>query len=270
MSTLVIRQPVPRQTPTPPPQDDGFVSLASKSRMVPIPNKHIPYCSPGPVPIQRPHSTPVTPPDSPPGKTPSFQGQTLLQNVGRFPQLSGVPPVYSVSVLELAGAIHDLSAQLLPEPKQLFPWLHGLNAENQVQLAFFSARRKLQRSTPKCFRGITIVKVGGDLSRAKIKSAISADEILESTSQIDSDARFVDMDPREGFSIRNFQIQCTKMAVVSDIVIYKDENATDRDAQQLARKFSMAQDTWRVASRGIDSDHCPRYNTFILSGMCHS
>ena len=269
MAALVIRQPIPRQSLTPPPQIEAEDARSNRPGSAPIPNKHIPYCPPGPVPIYHTQRGLATPPNSPPSKNFSLQTSTFLQPLQKFPRLSNDPPVYSMDASDLVATIEHVAAQTLPDPKLLFPWLHGLNIDNQMQLAFFSVRRKVQRNTPKCFRGLIIVKAGGDLSNARIKSAISADEILDIGSGSASDAQFIDMDPREGFSIRNFHIQMTKMAVMSDIVIYRDETATDDDVLELAKAFSIAQDTWRVASRGVENENSPQYHTFVLSSKSH-
>ena len=262
MATLVIRQPAPRQSPTPPPQADVLTLSNSRPSSAPIPNKHIPYCSPGPVPsFQR--QTPATPPDSPPSNHASLQSSSPLQPVDRFHQVSKNPTIYSIDASTLVGASNQLATQFLPDPKQLFPWLHGLNPENQVQLQFFLARRKTQRQTPKCYRGITIVKAGGELTNARLKSAIAPEEILNRGE--DHNAAFLEIDPRHGFSVRNFQIQATKMAVISDVVVYKDDKGSEEDVHQLARRFAFAQDTWRVKSRGVDNEAAPRFNTFVLN-----
>lgn len=264
MSTLVIQQPVVRQSPTPPPQ--GLTSLSpdtSRPNSAPIPNKHIPYCSPGPAP--RSQQTPVTPPDSPPSKNSSLQTFSLLHPANPYLRIKDNPPIHSIDAFTLAAATDELAAQLLPEPKHVFPWLHGLHAENQVQLAFFIARRKALRNTPKCFRGITIIKTGGDLTKSRLKGAISSDEILSLDNE--QDASFLDVDPREGFSVRNFQIQATKMALVSDVVVYGDSLVDPDEVYSLATKVSIAQDTWRVKNGYGADDQAPTFNTFCLSGM---
>ena len=262
MATLVIRQPVPKQSPTPPPHVNILTLSNSRPNSAPIPNKHIPYCSPGPVPIFQ-SQTPATPPDSPPSTRTSLQSPSPLQPVDRFQQVSKVPPVYSIDASTLAAASDQLATQYLPDPKLLFPWLHGLNPENQIQLQFFLARRKAQRQTPNCYRGITIVKAGGDLTKARLKSAIAPEEVLNRREG--HDAAFLEIDPRHGFSVRNFQIQATKMAVMSDVIVYKDDRGSAVEVHQLARKFAFAQDTWRVRCRGVDNEAAPRFNTFILN-----
>ena len=133
-----------------------------------------------------------------------------------------------------------------------------------MQLAFFTARRRTQRHTPKCFREIVIVKAGSDLSRARLKGAISAEEVLEF--KWGQDATFLDADPREGFSVRNFQIQTPKMATVSDIVIYGDQTTKKEEIHQLAKKFAIAQNIWRLNNGCGNDEDAPSYNTFVLSG----
>lgn len=161
-----------------------------------------------------------------------------------------------ISAQRLAQALEHISTQPLPYPEQVFPWLHGLHAENQIQLAFFVSRRKSIRKVPKCIRGITIVKTGSDLSSSKLKGAIAPGELL----QCDSSS-FIECDPRDGFSVRNFQIQACKMAMVSDIVIYGDEKTHPYDTIALAKKISRAQRAYEVKNgiqRGL-------FNTFMLA-----
>lgn len=260
MSTVVIHQPVSRTSFTPPPQNPPLCLDTSRPSSAPIPNKHLAYCSPGPAPGAS-QQTP-TPPASPPSKHAGLQTFSLLHPADTYPKLAKNPPIYSLDAFTLAAATNELAGQLFPDPKLVFPWLHGLHAENQVQLAFFIARRKALRNTPKCFRGITIVKAGGDLTRARLKGAISEDEVLEGGKG--QDASFLDIDPRDGFSVRNFQIQATKMAMVSDIVIYGDHTATRDEVLEAAERFAIAQNNWRVKSCNGDGD-APIFNTFIIS-----
>ena len=263
MSTLVLHQPVSRTALTPPPHASALSLDTARPGSAPIPNKHLPYCSPGPAPGSS-QQTPATPPASPPSKNASLQTLSLLHPAENYAKVSDNPPVYSIDAVTLAAATNELASEPFPDPKHVFPWLHGLHAENQVQLAFFIARRKSLRNTPKCFRAITIVKVGGDLTRSRLKGAITADEILDLDDA--RDPTFLDIDPRDGFSVRNFQIQATKMAMVSDIVVYGDDEADQDEIHELAEKFAIAQSSWRITSGNGDGD-APSYNTFILSGQ---
>lgn len=113
---------------------------------------------------------------------------------------------------------------------------------------------------PKCLRSITVVKTGGDLSCSKMKGAIAPEEVLSSAS-LDCNT-FLECDPADGFCIRNFQIQASKLAMVSDIIVYGDESTHPNETIGLAKAISTAQ-------RKFEAKHgFPRckFNTFMLSG----
>ena len=259
MSTIVIQKPTSRASLTPPPETSVLNLDTSRPGSAPIPNKHLPYCPAGPAPgkLQL-----ASPPASPPSKNSGLQTFSLLHPADTYPQVIDKHPVFSIDAFTLAAAINEQASQLFPDPKHAFPWLHGLHAENQVQLAFFIARRKALRKTPQCFRGITIVKVGGDLTKARLKGAVSADEILDFKNG--KDATFLEIDPKDGFSVRNFQIQTTKMATVSDIVLYADAGTKAEEIRDLAKSFAIAQRTWKLKN-GNGDEHVSTFNTFIMS-----
>ncbi|RDW75115.1 hypothetical protein BP6252_06257 [Coleophoma cylindrospora] len=221
---------------------------------MPIPNKHIPVCPPGPAPAEKPD----TPPQSPPSKELSLQPRSVLHPPDDFKYVKlGAAKVYEIDARGLAAAVDHLAKQPIPDPSQVFPWYHGLHPQNQIQQAFFIARRRTLRKTPKCLRGITIVKAGGDLSCSRLKGAIAPDEFL----QMGTTVEFKDIDPKEGFSVRNFQIQAAKSAMVSDIVVYGDDRA---EIEKLAKDITMAQRAWREKHNNQDLD-LPQYNTFICT-----
>lgn len=107
-------------------------------------------------------------------------------------------------------------------------------------------------------RGITVVKAGGDLSCAKLKGAIAPEEFLL---QGHGGAAFREVDPKEGFSVRNFQIQAAKSAMVSDILVYGTD---DFEVQRLAKDVAAAQQAWRETHEEKGHD-LPKYNTFICT-----
>jgi dual specificity MAP kinase phosphatase len=114
------------------------------------------------------------------------------------------------------------------------------------------------RRTPRCWRGLTIVKVGGDLTTSRLKGAVSPDAILAP-----SGLEFLAVDPREGFSVRNFQIQTAKLAPLSDIVVYGEDGVTADQILDVASRITAAQHHWRVKH---DSEQVmPSYNTFVVS-----
>lgn len=261
MATMTIEQHPVRQSPTPPPQTPALTIDTSKHGSGPIPNKHIPYCSPGPAP--GPQQALVTPPATPPTRHSVLQPFSLLHPPSHHTKVHHSPPVFSIDPSTLAKALDNQAKQQLPETKDVFPWLHGLHPNNQVQLAFFIARRKSVRATPKCLRGITIVKVGGDLTKSKLKGALADDEIL--TSHVRGTPCFLDADPKEGFSVRNFQIQATKMAMVSDVVIYRDNSSSEADALELARRISSAQRACEGNPMFTEKDPTS-FHTFVING----
>ena len=171
--------------------------------------------------------------------------------------------MYSIEASILAAALDFQAKQQLPEARLVFPWLHGLNPNNQVQLAFFIARRKSIRATPRCLRGITIVKVGEDMTHSKLKGALAEEELL--VAQPKGTPSFLDVDPRDGFSVRNFQIQATKMALVSDIVLYRDGNTSEKQLHDLAKKFSGAQRAYEQKHIFTEDDN-PSFHTFVVNG----
>ncbi|ETI21565.1 hypothetical protein G647_07912 [Cladophialophora carrionii CBS 160.54] len=257
MATVVVQQAPQLRQSTPPPLGPT-IPITNTRSSTPVPNKHLPYCPPGPVPSQ----SQITPPNSPPLRNAGPKPTSLLHPATNYQKLCNSPPIYGISVDQLADALHHYAAQPLPNPASVFPWLHGLHPENHIQLAFFVARKKSLRRTPKCLRGITIIKAGGDLSRSRIKGALAPDEVLNLS---DSNGRgFVECDPREGFSVRNFHIQAAKMALVSDIVIYGDEDTDHRIIKSVAERTASVQRKWR---RELENGgQCPEtFNTFVLT-----
>ncbi|KAI9801806.1 MAG: hypothetical protein M1825_003179 [Sarcosagium campestre] len=251
MATIVARPQHLAQSQTPPPFASALTLNTSRAGPVPVPNKHLQPLSPG---------SPPTPPKSPPTRCLSIQTSSILYPPETFPPLIDSPRVYSLDGDSFAAALDHIASQPLPEPKQVFPWLHGLHSDNQVQVAYFVARRRALMKTPTCIRGITVVKLGGDLTRARIKGAISPDELLSSLNE--PEPTFLDVDPRQGFSVRNFQIQVAKLAQLSDIVVYGDQDAKEEDLHELARQVSRAQRRWRLDNDISDEESL--FHTFIL------
>ncbi|KAL8909054.1 MAG: hypothetical protein Q9171_005211 [Xanthocarpia ochracea] len=264
MAAVAFSQSPLRHNPTPPPQAPSLCLHTSDLEHGVIPNKHLPYCSPGPAPF--PHSAPATPPASPPTPQPELRTISVLHPPDAHPKVSASPPVYVIEPPTLAIAMHQIASQELPDPKYVFPWLHGLHPQNQIQLAFFTARKKALRNSPRCYRGLTIVKVGGIMTTSKVKGAVSPEEVL-SMDPSHGDT-FQEVDPKEGFSVRNFQIQATKIAVVSDIVVYRDDDSSEKDLFNLAKRFSKAQSTWRVKNSNGEQE-LPRFHVFVVSGPFH-
>lgn len=222
-----------------------------------VPNKHIPICPPGPVP----QLEPTTPPPSPRKQEQPSQ-QSILYPPTTFNYTTfGSVAVYDISAAQVAQALGHIARQPLPEPSEVFPWLHGLHPLNNLQQSFFTARNRSAKRTPTCFRNITLVKADGDLNVSRLKGAISPHEFLHCSSV----PEFQDVDPRDGFSVRNFQIQAAKSAVTSDIVVYGDDLHASR---KLARDIAAAQQRWRDRHAAQD-ESVPIYNTFVCTNPFH-
>jgi len=106
------------------------------------------------------------------------------------------------------------------------------------------------------------VKAGGDLSRSRLKGSVAPDEILSLCEN--TDKGFLECDPREGFSVRNFHIQAAKIARVSDIIVYGDETTDQRIIKSVAERTSVVQKKWRKELES--SGQCLEpFNTFVLT-----
>jgi dual specificity MAP kinase phosphatase len=172
-------------------------------------------------------------------------------------KLSRCPPVYEIDGATLSAALDHLATQPLPEPSQVFPWLHGLHPENAMQLAFFVNRKRSLRRIPKCLRAMTLVKVNGDLTRSVLKGAVLLDEVLAPPGWA-----FLEADPPDGFSVRNFHIQTAKLAPLSDIVVY-GEGVDKLQLLDAAENLARAQLNWRKVYD--PAQETPLFNTFVLS-----
>ena len=257
MATVVVQHQPTLRDNTPPPLHPAL-TLNTPRSTTPVPNKHIPFCPPGPIPS--PNN--ITPPNSPPTRNAPSKATSLLYPPQAHLKLLNSPPIYGLDAKSLADALDHHASQPLPNPNSVFPWLHGLHSENHIQLAFFVARKKSLRRVPKLLRGITIIKAGGDLSRARIKGSIAPDEILSLCD--DSGKGFLDCDPREGFSVRNFHIQAAKLAQVSDVIIYGDDKTDHRIIKSVAERTAVVQRRWKKDLEAMGQ--LPEtYNTFVLT-----
>lgn len=90
---------------------------------------------------------------------------------------------------------------------------------------------------------------------SRLKGAIPPHEFLESANT----PGFQEVDPRDGFSVRNFHIQSAKSAVTSDIIVYGHDLLA---ARRLAWNIAAAQQRWRD-KHDAQGHLIPYYNTFI-------
>ena len=272
MAAMVALRPpdVPSRTPTPPPALS--LNTTTSGSPAPIPNKHLPYCSPGPTPFGLP-----SPPASPPSKQSSLSAQSLLHPPDPNTKVSSNPLVYAINAATVALALEQQANRSLVHPQELFPWLHGLHPQNALQQAFFTSRNPRRTSRrdacrpPPNQRFLTIIKTGGDLTIARIKGALGPEEVLSPLgSGSDLAPCFLDVDPRCGFSVRNFQIQACKIATISDIVVYGDDNTPREDIEKLAQLIAQAQLNYREELNGDLNDPdspipAEEFNTFVVT-----
>lgn len=249
MATVVIQQQSIRHSATPPPVTPALSLNVRPRTPTSIPNKHIPACPPGSAPQA------ISPVDQDAGVSLT----SLLYPPDRYKKLSKSPPIYSINASTLVAALDHLATQSLPDPKSVFPWLHGLHPFNGVQSAFFVNRKRSLRRIPKCFRSLTLVSLDGDMTKSRLRGSVALDEILDV-----SGTDFIDADPVYGFSVRNFQIQTAKLAPLSDIVIYAERGADPSHLVNVAGKIAIAQQNWRM--KHDPAQETPLFNTFILSG----
>ena len=275
MAAVVASRPtdVPSRTPTPPPSLS--LNTTSTGSPAPIPNKHIPYCSPGPTPFGLP-----SPPASPPSKRTSLTSYSLLYPPDPNSRTPSNSAVYAINAATLALALERQATRPLAKAHELFPWLHGLHPQNALQQAFFTSRNSRRASRreacrpPPNQRFITLVKAGGDLASSRLKGALAPDEVLAPLgSGTDLAPCFLDIDPRCGFSVRNFQIQACKIATISDIVVYGDETTPREELEKLVDLLAQAQANLREEITGNTVQTCDdaeqqgmeEYNTFLVA-----
>ncbi len=269
MATISLPRPVPAHRSSSPSRDDALNLDATNStttRPIPIPNKHIPDCPTGP----RPDRGPTPPPSPPQHCRADLQPHSLLYPPTQYAQIPHMDiPVYHITPAGVAAALRHIATIPLPDPSKVFPWFHGLHPQNRVQESFFFQRKKgfKRYPTPDCFRAITLVKANGDLSTQLLKGAIRADEFLHKFKEKDASGTlrncFKDIDPKDGFSVRNFQIQAAKVAMLSDIVVYGSDEV---ECKRLARDIAEAQTLWLDApGRSKGGKKIPFYNTFVCT-----
>ncbi|KAI9155309.1 Dual specificity phosphatase [Paramyrothecium foliicola] len=255
MATITLSRPLlphkASSTIAPLAQTISLDDISPQQSAPPVPNKHLPACPTGP-PRPTDHDVSVAPPKT----QPRTQQRSLLWPPEGFKKFEdGSLLIYDIAPSQVAQAVEFASRQPLPEPHLMFPWLHGLHPHNHIQQAYFTARRRAFRKLPTCLRAVTLVKADGDIDVARLKGAIGPEEILQRGSEI----TFVDPDPRDGFSIRNFHIQPAKISLLSDIIVY-GENA--HLTRQIAWEIAAARRHWREGQLAQGS-FPPVYNTFV-------
>ncbi|KAK9468564.1 hypothetical protein V1512DRAFT_259787 [Lipomyces arxii] len=168
--------------------------------------------------------------------------------------LCSSPPVYGIRAADLASAMDQMAYSPLPPPHSVFPWLHGLHPDNDLQLAFLDPKKQAQ--SPATFRNITLVKLGS-LAACKLKGTVPHKDFLPDMAS--NQPGFLNLDPPKGVGLRNFHIQVAKIATLSDIVVYSKKGLPTDRLLGLAQRISQAQ----IYHRSINTNF-PVYNTYIV------
>lgn len=204
-----------------------------------------------------------TPPVSPPTASESLQTRnSLLYPPDGHHELA--PNIRALSAADLDLALKTCSRGSLPESSTVFPWLHGIHPQNSDQREFFRLPRDTKCSVPTTYRGITIVNAreGSDIDLGRLANSVESRTFL-SGEHSRSGSIFMTGDPVWGVGLRNFHIQCAKIATLSDIVIYDPActGSATKESLALAGRLVAAQKHFREQQLG----HLPEYNTFILT-----
>lgn len=263
MATIALPRPIPPHSASA--DIDGHITpphsleevnhqVQNQHNPAPLPNKHIPVCPTGPSKVDDAD----TPPASPKSLHEASGQQSLLFPPRSYVRLEADDLcVFELDASQVNRAIDFASRQPLPSPEVMFPWLHGLHPKNHLQQAFFMGRKKSSKRPPTGSRGILLVKASGDLSTARLKGAVAPNEFMQAGPY----PRFVEADPQEGFSVRNFQIQTAKAALVSDVVVYGEDLTASR---KVAWEVAAAQLHQRQSQAAL-LDQTAEYNTFVCT-----
>ncbi|KAK2612859.1 tyrosine/serine/threonine protein phosphatase pps1 [Conoideocrella luteorostrata] len=261
MTTIALPRPIlPHTTssdidiPITPPHSLEHANRPVQSQEFPaaLPNKHIPVCPTGPSDAGDAHTPPASPTDTNEG----LRQQSPLFRTDNYVSLDmdGLH-IFEINASQITLALEFTSSQPLPSPDLMFPWLHGLHPKNHTQQNFFMGQRRCSRKPPAYNHGVLLVKANGDLSRARLKGAVTPEEFMRPGQY----PRFVEADPQDGFSVRNFQIQTAKAALVSDIIVYGEDLT---ESKKVAWEIATAQ----LHHRRLQSTQVGptvEYNTFL-------
>ena len=171
-----------------------------------------------------------------------------------------LPGVRAISADQLKSLLDMQRHQPLTPGDDIFPYLHGVTRDNPVQWAFFCESQNLKEvGPPRQHRSVLIIHANaeaGDNYPGRLVGSFKADSILG------PGVEFLHTQPPTGITLRNFNIQPAKMAVISDIVVYDHQRAgvTSRAALEVAERAVLAQ---RWARQ--QWPYLPAYSTCILT-----
>ncbi|KAF7730983.1 tyrosine/serine/threonine protein phosphatase pps1 [Apophysomyces ossiformis] len=176
-------------------------------------------------------------------------------------ELQKEPPMYGISSSQYAHIQRTYNEFPLPN-NILFPWLHGVDGKSYQQNMFFGIRRCI---VP-LYRGLMLVHA----DEACPYSSRLVHSVLPSEILISNESEFL-QSSQPKIDLRNFKSQVSRMATISDIVVYGDR------AEDVAKRISQAQHVLRekrleelehirktAGNRAVENANTLIYRTFIV------
>lgn len=181
--------------------------------------------------------------------------------------LQADPAIYGITAEQYASIYRLYISTPLPNGI-LFPWLHGVDGTSFQQNLFFGVRRCL----PPRYRGLMLVHADETCPySARLIHAVLPSEIITAENE------FINLAEKEqSVNLRNFRIQVSRFATISDIVVY------GHGAEQVARRIAIAQAKLKqkrtqmledlkknVGPRAAANGNDLTYRVFVVLGIYH-
>lgn len=203
-----------------------------------------------------------------------------------------------ITETQLRGVFLWYFSRELPSTREMFPWLHGLSEENFTQRRFFLHHKgtAVLGDKPRGIRFLMAVDsaaINSECDMFKhLRNTVHVSEILQKIDVRKADVYatldhifsrigetstemkdllkidcvetglfpiFLNLDPKNGISLRNFHIQVCKLATCADFVVYPLREEDKDNVDRYARILWLAQ-RFEAAEQNTECD----YNVFLL------
>lgn len=152
----------------------------------------------------------------------------------------------------------------------LFPWLHGVDGNNNQQNLFFGVRRSLVPN----YRGLMVVHCHDLENTARLVETVLPKQIVSLDPAHPSE--FINSYNKElSINLRNFQNQIARFSTVCDLVLYGSnahEMATRVSAAQkklYEQRSALLENTIRIAGKKATSNaNRIIYKVIVIEGNC--
>jgi dual specificity MAP kinase phosphatase len=129
-----------------------------------------------------------------------------------------------------------------------------------IQNNFFG----IQESPVPLHRGVTVVQAEEQTSKSLLVGSIYPSDIFNPPVSNDGERRgFLKINDSEVVNLRNFKIQVTKYATLSDIVVY-GENGLSDTVLEIAKQAAWAQQALREENPNVID-----YEVFVILGKSY-